>query len=97
MHKVLFGITAAAIALSAAAASAENAVPQARERLAAEFAKQDVADRTTGTRQITSGVNFGLFDTIFGADVSLGAADTGKIDANRFGRPSSFATGPINR
>lgn len=96
MKTVVYGITAAAIALGATAASAENAVPQARERLAAEFARAELAEARAdraGERQITSGIGFGLFD----AEISFGAADTGKIDSHRFGRPSSFATGPVNR
>ncbi|MEL6220285.1 MAG: hypothetical protein AAFR79_17780 [Pseudomonadota bacterium] len=96
MKKVVFGITAAAIALGAAAASAENAVPQARERLAAEFAKQDVADRNAGERQITSGASFGLFDGLFGGSVSFGAADAAKLDASNSAR-GTFRNGAYNR
>ncbi len=91
MKSVILSTAAAIVALSATGALAENAVGQSRARLAAEFAKADVAEARKGgraERQVSSGIRLGIFDSIFG-DIRLGVADSSRVDAGSFSRSLS--------
>ncbi len=82
--KLAAPLAAAAIALAAAApALAESTVVESRAKLQALLAEDD---RSAG-RQVSSAAAPGLFGSLFGAEISFGAADPARVEPSANGRP----------
>ncbi len=75
MKATLAPLAAAAIALTATGALAENAVSQSRAKLEREFAKQAASER-----QVTQSARPSFLGSLFGAEINFGIGDIDRVE-----------------